>query len=1578
MPNSDTPHITINSMIFKTWLANLTKIQRVVNNLKSIETWSNGATRLLNPNVVNNLSSAINGLSLQQAQLSLSTRNLTQEQMNQVLVQAGLIASENQIQAELIQSALAQSGLSAEKQKAILSELGLMNVRTSEILTTKACTKEELLNMLATKGVTGANANAIISTLGLTGANGAATISFELLTASIWSNIKTFATWLATNPVGWCVLAATAIFGAVKAFDALTVSFDEGVEKTKSSKQELKQLTSEISDLNRELETTRNRIDELLEKANSGTISLLEEEELNNLQEQNDELQREIALKEKLAEIDAKEAAENAAYSLTYRTDDNIWDEEYNPTDRIEKLQKYVDSANYYKDKLSEINQQILDIEESATDDTYKNDSVYKDLIKQQEKYKDNLKNVEKQMSSTYKEISAEDDGLYYNGKIIEGHEDLAERLATVYMAVELYLNEGNVKNTTENYVEAIKNRLVESGLSEEISTAVAEGFSEEELDSIMNSGSIDWSECFGLDAADVIKNIKEQLASVVNTDAIQVLFSDKITTSQESLDKFQSSIKSASDAYTTLLSGNYSTSELINSIQTINQAVGDMGGSLNWEYINQSEDSLELLGNVIEHVSQKYAESILSGTGIDVNSDFGKMIANIIQETYEAEATFTGMNAQLDALQSSYQTLTGILESYNNTGYISLDNLQSLITADENLISMLEVENGQLVLNQEAYENLVAVQLLEFKEKLNNAAVAEIEALAKQKSAEATNSNAQASEDAVAKLDAETEAFNRNTSAAITNAVTKAEEEGVSEDEIQSVLDKYNEIWNAAVSNFDGDFDSFMGGTKSAGAAGSSAGNAYADAFEEELKELDDLHSNSFISEKEYLDRLRVLYERYFKDKLGYEKEFADYQKKYLDGYKSLYESVFSHASKVIGDRIDAINDEKDSAIDSLEAQKKAAEDSYNAQIKLLEDKKNALQSEIDKIKEANEDRKEAIDLQKAEYELARMQNQRTILQYSEDKGVHYVTDTSGIRDARNDLDDKKADAQIRALEKQQDALDKQIDAIQEMLDASDEYWDTQIEQTEKYYDAMIQGMEEYKSRWEELSDLQEQAEMAALLKELGYTEEDLADAGSGAFDRLRNSYLGILKDMNDGNQSVLDGLSRLANIDMSSIPSFLSTTQGYIDSIANMDVTALSDGLGNICDGFSNVADSAASAASAISGGTSSGNSNGNNPSGKGSANNNKNNANNGISLKDAITEVSTGSTQEINKISDAFAGENEEGTSVTSAIQKVMDKIGNSDSDNENTDSLMSTLTEQTDAALNEESGIPAQTNAWDELNTPLGESVDLVTTLQSTLEDMDGRTFTVTLNVAGNGSPNSIISEFSGGVSNSPGHGGGGKSRARVQGTANVDGTANAEGNWGVKKAGLSLVGELGQELWVHSKDGTFETVGDNGAEFIDIKPNDIIFNHLQTKQLLDKGNIIGRGKSYANGSASVNGTNSEGWITLSNGLQARPLQEGDTSWDLTQKFQPLADRILKGETDIMSNAMIEHQRQMEQMVRDITTMNVTTGNNSSVTIGDIHVTCPGVTSHEVAKQVGDELNNMFRGLHLDAMQQSMMR
>lgn len=87
---------------------------------------------------------------------------------------------------------------------------------------------------------------------------------------------------------------------------------------------------------------------------------------------------------------------------------------------------------------------------------------------------------------------------------------------------------------------------------------------------------------------------------------------------------------------------------------------------------------------------------------------------------------------------------------------------------------------------------------------------------------------------------------------------------------------------------------------------------------------------------------------------------------------------------------------------------------------------------------------------------------------------------------------------------------------------------------------------------------------------------------------------------------------------------------------------------------------------------------------------------------------------------------------------------------------------------------------------------------------------------------------------------------------VSGTAHVSGTAMANGDWGNKNPGTTLVGELGREMVVDPKTGRWYTVGDNGAEFRDIPRGAIVFNHLQTEELLSKGFVASRAVALASG------------------------------------------------------------------------------------------------------------------------------
>jgi hypothetical protein len=75
---------------------------------------------------------------------------------------------------------------------------------------------------------------------------------------------------------------------------------------------------------------------------------------------------------------------------------------------------------------------------------------------------------------------------------------------------------------------------------------------------------------------------------------------------------------------------------------------------------------------------------------------------------------------------------------------------------------------------------------------------------------------------------------------------------------------------------------------------------------------------------------------------------------------------------------------------------------------------------------------------------------------------------------------------------------------------------------------------------------------------------------------------------------------------------------------------------------------------------------------------------------------------------------------------------------------------------------------------------------------------------------------------------------------------------AGGTSGAPRTETALTGELGPEILV--RNGRWTTVGENGAEFTQVKKGDIIFNHIQSRQLLKNGHITSRGKAYAGGTA----------------------------------------------------------------------------------------------------------------------------
>ena len=151
--------------------------------------------------------------------------------------------------------------------------------------------------------------------------------------------------------------------------------------------------------------------------------------------------------------------------------------------------------------------------------------------------------------------------------------------------------------------------------------------------------------------------------------------------------------------------------------------------------------------------------------------------------------------------------------------------------------------------------------------------------------------------------------------------------------------------------------------------------------------------------------------------------------------------------------------------------------------------------------------------------------------------------------------------------------------------------------------------------------------------------------------------------------------------------------------------------------------------------------------------------------------------------------------------------------------------------------------------------------------------------------------------------------------------------------------------------------------------MDIQKGDIVFNHKQTEHLLKNGYITGRGKAYADGTIGD---------PLACGKYS-PIHPYGYTAQLQKAFDPLVRRLLAGEEKIMNNAFAGEPGQMEKTIREMNASNIfDKSTHPDVHVDGIHINCPGVTSTEVARQVGAELNHMFNGFHNYADQQSLIR
>lgn len=106
------------------------------------------------------------------------------------------------------------------------------------------------------------------------------------------------------------LLALTAAFAVSKGIEYITGAVDRLDEELSTLKSDLSETTSELSSLESDLETNGSRLKELYELKSNGSLTFTEAEELEALEAENRELERNIALLKSKQEIQQQQAQE--------------------------------------------------------------------------------------------------------------------------------------------------------------------------------------------------------------------------------------------------------------------------------------------------------------------------------------------------------------------------------------------------------------------------------------------------------------------------------------------------------------------------------------------------------------------------------------------------------------------------------------------------------------------------------------------------------------------------------------------------------------------------------------------------------------------------------------------------------------------------------------------------------------------------------------------------------------------------------------------------------------------------------------------------------------------------------------------------------------------------------------------------------------------------------------------------------------------------------------------------------------------------------------------------------------------
>ena len=503
----------------------------------------------------------------------------------------------------------------------------------------------------------------------------------------------------------------------------------------------------------------------------------------------------------------------------------------------------------------------------------------------------------------------------------------------------------------------------------------------------------------------------------------------------------------------------------------------------------NYSDDYKQAILDVADGAFPEYADA--ADDAADANANFGESTKEV-----NLDEVWSNLNSQIDEIQSAYSSLMSAMEEYNEYGALSMDTLQSLLTLDDQYLACLVDQNGQLSLNMQSFQNIATARLNDAKATAVEQAMEELHTIAQGNEITTAGGAATALSNKGAVIDTLASQYKNLGDwagyAAKAEALADAYSGAAAKD--SKAADNVMSGLNAKFALIDSTMlqiqKSASGAGKALGGYGSAARGA----------------GGSAGKAASGVDKLT--------ESLNKQKDAIEENKKALEKQQNKLKIYGQAAIDEIEKRIDALDKEKDAQDAAFDAEKKRLEEMKDAQDKLYDKQIDDLKDKKKALQDANDEEDRAIELAKAQDDLAKAQSQRTKRVYQHDTGFEWQVDESAVSDAQNNLDDKqrawKREDAINAVEKEIDAIEKLKDAYDEEVEAAIDAIDRQKDAYDDSIDAEIDKLNNMKNQWNETLSLigtsweDYQAKLAAAAEFNGMSLEQMYEAHTAYKDNV------------------------------------------------------------------------------------------------------------------------------------------------------------------------------------------------------------------------------------------------------------------------------------------------------------------------------------------------------------------------------------------------------------------------------------------------------------------------------------------